>query len=659
MKMVRVSSELTEVVVHARGAVITRRVEVPEGVSGEVEVVVEGIGGRVEAGTVRVRLDPAKARLVSVRSRVEEAAIDSLPGVTRRRVEELEVELGDLEAECGRLEERLRRWTAARVAPRGVRALREEGPHNRAKDALELMAVARGQREKLSEALWEKRRERDRVRRALEVARLEDEQASSAARKGERAPRLFVIVHLADVEELEGFELFYVVDDARWWPTYTVNLDSENRAVSLDLEAVVAQRSGEDWSGVRLAVSTAELNTDARLPTLASQRLGRRQGAVPKSGYRPPPPGLDELFRSYDRDRAQFADLPEAPGGKDRRKKEKPDLAKEMMYGGSMDVPAPAAMESALPPALASGGEAPKKSGKRVSRSVLGGVARKAAPEAAGEIEPGEGWLHFERLRLGGPESAYRGKLYRLSDDLSRLGSADGLAWDAGAGLVDPVASRGSFDYRYDGEGHVRIVADGHGHRVQLQRVGGPCAWTYRCVPRAEAAVYREVCFVNPLDAALLDGPARIFVDGEFRSRSRLTRVDRGGAIRLGLGVEERIQVIRNTRFEEEGAGLLGGKRDLDHEVEIRLRSSLPMAIEVEVVDRIPISDDESVSVTLLSEEPSSRGYDQSDREGATLRGGRLWEVSLGAGGEAKVRYGYQVRIRTRDELVGGNRREG
>ncbi len=676
MKTVRCESEITGVVVHSRGAVITRRVELSGEKSAELEVLVEGITGRVQEGTIRVGVGESQARLVAVRSRVELAEADAEAGPTTKQVEILSAQLADKREERDERTARLSRWNQLQIAPRGLRALKEQGPLVRTTRALELVVLARQERERLAGQILGLEEEIEELNRRLRQVYLEDQQASDQDRRGETASRLVFVIHLADVGEQEELELSYVVDDARWWPTYSVNLDSVDKRVRLDVEAVGAQGSGEDWPGVELALSTAELNMDAQLPKLPSQRLGRRQAPAPPSGYRPPPEGLESLFGGYDAAHSRLV-RPEAYGhtdGQPQKERYAPKRAPrqesalseqsapirassggmpppDISFGGAMP-PAP----SGAPPSAPVGASMLKKrSAPARSRAQVG----QAQAEAPAEIEPGDGWLNFDRLRLGAPSSSYRGKLHRVSDDHAHLGGTTRpLASNVGQGMVDPVASRGSFDYRYDGEGRFRIPADGKGHRVQLRSVEGPCQWRWRCVPRVEPAVYREVHFTNPLDAALLDGPARVFIDGEYRSQAQLHRVDRGGKIQLGLGVEERIQVIRNARFGEEGAGLLGGKRSLDHEVDIELRSSLGIPVEVEVVDRLPVTDDESVAVKMLSEHPTSEPYDQSERRGQTLRGGRLWRVPLTPGGQGTVKYTYLVQIRTRDELIGGNRRE-
>ena len=61
-------------------------------------------------------------------------------------------------------------------------------------------------------------------------------------------------------------QVTYVVDEASWKPLYDVRL--EGQTVTLSYLASVTQRSGEDWSGVALSLSTAQPATTTELPEL-------------------------------------------------------------------------------------------------------------------------------------------------------------------------------------------------------------------------------------------------------------------------------------------------------------------------------------------------------------------------------------------------------
>jgi hypothetical protein len=176
-------------------------------------------------------------------------------------------------------------------------------------------------------------------------------------------------------------------------------------------------------------------------------------------------------------------------------------------------------------------------------------------------------------------------------------------------------------------------------------------------VPREAAAVYREVEIQNPFAAPLLGGPVDVFLDGALMTTSELAFVDRSGKLYLGLGVEERLRVARNARVEESTAGLLGGSAVIDHAITIDLSSSLGRKVTVEVLERIPVTDEKDVEVKITYARPEREAYTQAER-GAPIRRGARFRVEVPAGDKARIELGYRITLPGKNELVGGNRRE-
>jgi hypothetical protein len=162
------------------------------------------------------------------------------------------------------------------------------------------------------------------------------------------------------------------------------------------MRASVLQRTGEDWTNVKLALSTAELHRRAEVPELKALRIGRRQPPPARSGWREPPPGLDELFAGYDA--AGPAPLPpppplplEQPEGQERRQEASSGVMKDELYSESeMTPPArvakprpePVPEASHAPPSPPMGMAVPApKSGSIIGR--LGGAPRPASPVMA------------------------------------------------------------------------------------------------------------------------------------------------------------------------------------------------------------------------------------------------------------------------------------
>jgi hypothetical protein len=171
------------------------------------------------------------------------------------------------------------------------------------------LALANFSDEQIRARIQERRENLEKLRQAQE--HLEDLQqklacASSAREARPNELRKTVVVRLSyegEPETVTGQRLMveYFVPGARWTPTYVCRLDSAGNQAAIAVRALLCQRTGEDWSGVRLELSTAEPMTWCELPELPSLRLGRAQSVMRKSGWRRPPIGAEILFEDFDR----------------------------------------------------------------------------------------------------------------------------------------------------------------------------------------------------------------------------------------------------------------------------------------------------------------------------------------------------------------------
>ena len=83
----------------------------------------------------------------------------------------------------------------------------------------------------------------------------------------QRARVVSVTINLAAEREAE-LRLSYQVRGPGWQPSYRATLDATKAAVLIERQALVAQNSGEDWSGVQLTLSTGQPGraTQGQLP---------------------------------------------------------------------------------------------------------------------------------------------------------------------------------------------------------------------------------------------------------------------------------------------------------------------------------------------------------------------------------------------------------
>ncbi len=139
-------------------------------------------------------------------------------------------------------------------------------------------------------------------------------------------------------------------------------------------------------------------------------------------------------------------------------------------------------------------------------------------------------------------------------------------------------------------------------------------------------------------------------------TRHGITKVLRSSA---GLGVDSAVKCARNTTYQEATSGLMGGTLSLSHAIRIEVINHRSAPIDLEVRERVPFAPEreEDVKVEIVSVSPEWKPYRPLDAD-APVRGAHAWRVAVGASKKAVFEASYAIRLPSKLELVGGNRRE-
>ena len=615
-------------------------------------------------------------------------------------LEDARVDAERRRAEIARLQNALARLESLRIVPRPAPRENEPPLPIPLETRQRLLAVRASEEERIGKALASAQIASKEAEKKL-VEETERVRRATNARNAKRNElRKVAIVSLEGAKKGAMVTLEYAAPGARWSPSYVITLAKDG--AKLAMRALVAQRTGEDWSGVKLTLSTASQDAWHELPELAKSRIGRAQPRHAKRGYREPPEGAAALYADYDR----AAGPPEALAAAEEETT--PALAKSEAFatpmGGAAASVAPA-MPAAPPMMVAMQAPSPSTLGAVRSASpkkgrVLSAPARAPAParedvlaelsddgvtetrlppreapdwELAGEAQS------FGRLRMFGPSDARRGELVAIamaSVYVEALGTR--VQVDVAAAIrialertnIETALPQGhalavthdAYDYLYAAELPSDVASDGAFHSMPVAAWDAKTISRHVAVPREAQQVYRLLEIESPLDAALLEGPLDVYEvsgdddDATYRTTARMPETPPRGRVEIGLGVEPAIKIARVTTFQEESAGLLGGSLALVHRVNVELRNLLPRAVTVEVRERVPIvrKDDAEVKIEVGSVEPAWEAWDQEQ----TLRGGHLWKVALDSGATKSLSARYTIKIASKLELVGGNRRE-
>ncbi|QTI42850.1 DUF4139 domain-containing protein [Streptomyces nojiriensis] len=701
----RWGSTLDSVVVYAQGAVCRRLVRGSVPADGRVRVM--GLPRSLDPGSLRASvLGAPGVRVTEARVEVEAAprGTGGAPDVLRREVERLRDEYAAAQGRRDRQQVLIDEVRALRPVPP---APDPEAPHRRTPvDAwLELADFTEGRLTALHARLVELE---DALRLAgheLGVAADRLARASTDAPQAHVETTVSALLTLATTGDAEGdageveLELEYGVPGAVWVPAYRLTHRQGDGDGRLVLRASVAQRTGEDWTGVRIALATADLRRRTDLPKLRSVRIGRRQAAPAPSGWREPPAGLADLFTGYEAagpGRAAVTVPPPAvragsasgPVPPPPPPPPAPATAAAPAPQGYGALPVPGGAYGAVAdgvggalPAFAQPAR-PRPAGRpRGGGAAFGGAPAPAAPAApgraappapapaptpepqpvAGPPQPSGAELDYAALVLCGAaeQGGRRGRLFPGSpadpvaaEHRRRAEAVGGLPLPGHA--VRPRESAGSFDHRFDAAARADIPSDGTWHTVTVGEIPVGLRTEYVCVPSVEQTVYATLVLSNATDQALLAGPVEVTVGEDFLLTAALPTLAPGGVRRVGLGPAEGVRVTRRTNLRESTSGLRNNTTVLDHQVHVELANRLAGPVTVEVHERVPVTSDPDVRI-------EERAGWTTPEAGAGPEhhapGTRVWRVDLPAGGTTALDGGYEIRIPAGKALVGGNRR--
>ncbi|GAB2877625.1 mucoidy inhibitor MuiA family protein [Pseudoduganella ginsengisoli] len=242
---------ITAVTVYPGSATVERVVQIK---AGQTEVEIAGLPANFDARTVRVQASNG-IQLGQIVTRDVSAA--EAPGA---REAELEQKIQALRDSREVLEVDVQAASTVRAY---LEKLPAAGEHSAAADGKAIAgaidAVRHGARDTFSQIQRTQVQLRD-LDRKIAVLVKELSRVRSGARDQRR-----ITVSLA-ARQGGTLRLSYQVNGAGWKPAYRALLDTTTSRIDLERMAVVSQRTGEDWSGVALKLSTGQPRLSPQAP---------------------------------------------------------------------------------------------------------------------------------------------------------------------------------------------------------------------------------------------------------------------------------------------------------------------------------------------------------------------------------------------------------
>ncbi len=568
--------KVTAVTVYQGQALVTREVELAE-IVGLAEVVVTDLPAQVTPGSLYA--EPiGDVEIRSVRYRVRPVAAD-----TRQEVRELDQQIQEIKDKLAAMQSRQSLLKSQSAYLQKLENFTTKtASHELTSGVLDATTlkdltktIFEGRAEVAQGNLEIQRATRD-LNQQLTLLNQKRQGITSSSSKSIRE----AVVFLNAPEAGAKLRLTYLVTGATWSPSYNLRASGQRDQVMVEYNASVQQQSGEDWTDVKMTLSTASPSLVATAPKLLPLPIELAAMAEPVNAA--------AQRQSYARTRSQLA-----------QQQKKLSLGRRSFVGsqGVTDGREEASRVVTMDGVLNSSGGAFFGS-EFVNRGSGRGGFGAATANFGTSVASSDIGLNY-----------YCNQIEILdwnNDKAPSSGSQARSRRDEGISVVYELANRTSLPSRADQQ---LIPIASLPLEGDFYRVARPVLTEY---------VYEEARVVNDTDFVLLAGPAATFLADRFVGRGLVPTVAVGEPFTIGLGIDESLRATRE--LVDKDRRVQGGNRVVRSEYRLMIENFGNQAASVRLYDRLPSAEGEQIKVSLLDATPPPADGDVKQRKEGILQ---------------------------------------
>jgi len=195
--------------------------------------------------------------------------------------------------------------------------------------------------------------------------------------------------------------------------------------------------------------------------------------------------------------------------------------------------------------------------------------------------------------------------------------------------------------------GRVSIEANSQPQILPIDQRGIEVDLVTRVVPELDSSAYLEARFILEDTVPMQGGVMQLYRDGAFIGRRRVAGFLPQEEVSLPFGQDERVRVeIRAEQQESREGGTFRRSAVDDHRVRYELTSFHGQPIELEILARVPVSQNQAIEVEAGDE---ATPYDEENLEGN--RGVVLWRRQAQPNQTIEIKHYYSVTYPRDDRL--------
>jgi len=179
------------------------------------------------------------------------------------------------------------------------------------------------------------------------------------------------------------------------------------------------------------------------------------------------------------------------------------------------------------------------------------------------------------------------------------------------------------------------IKSNGESELIEIQNYNLPVGYQYFAAPKADKDAFLLANIIEWGDYYLLPGYANVYFEGTYIGESYLNTNTTDDTLAVSMGRDKGIVITREKIKDFCKNARFAGKKKSTRGYALKVRNNKSKAVEIEVVDQIPMSRIKEIEVEML--ENNSAEYDETT-------GKLIWKLTIQPGTTAEVSFKFQVK---------------
>jgi hypothetical protein len=466
-----------------------------------------------------------------------------------------------------------------------------------------------------------------------EVNQLNQKIASMGAIYESIEPR--IVIKIKSESEMKAkFTVSYFVSNARWYPSYNLNVKNLDEPLVIDYQANISQQTGEDWTDVKLTLSTTDPNLSGQKPILMPwyivlNQMNQRPNDSNQNRYTP-----NQVNNVSGRITDQYGEP--LPFAMVRVEGSTVGTSTDLDGFYTLNIP---------------------QGKNQISVSYIGynpvtiyvtasthNIVLAEKPLMLEEVMVVES-LDSEQYGYVDEERVQNISMnYTTTDNITissmrekkteSLKNKQAIYSTTYSAPVDMSRQMNVVSAEFDIEEKYSIPSDQKNYNVKIDEIEKKVFYQYYCAPRFNTDVFLTAQMTDWESLNLLEGQANIFFEGTFVGTSLLDAKFVGDTLDISLGRDKRIVVDRVKEKEFSKYKIVGNEASKSVKWVISVKNNKDVPINLILEDQFPLTNDSQIQIE--SDEVQNGVVDETT-------GIITWDLKLAGGKMGEVSFKYKV----------------